>query len=138
MMASSESFSKYQNIMVLIYHISSYLASSYSDGEVLFHVLFNYFTYSVNFIRPLSIDLPILNIGLFIEVNILKSYLSQYHTPPNHHRVVHWSEHISLLLIISYPPLDHHRERQCISFLINIELGSLRFYVSLLHRGISP
>jgi hypothetical protein len=42
--------------MVLIWHISSYLASTHSDEEVLFHGLFNYFTYSVNFIRAISID----------------------------------------------------------------------------------
>jgi hypothetical protein len=56
---------------------------------VFFHSLFNYFTYSVNFIRALFIDFPILNIGLFIEVNILKAYFSQYHTTPDHHKVVH-------------------------------------------------
>jgi hypothetical protein len=60
--------------MVLIYHTSSYLASSHSYEEVLFHGLFNYFTYSVNFIRALSLDFSILNIGLFTEVNILKAY----------------------------------------------------------------
>jgi hypothetical protein len=38
---------------------------------------------------------------------------------------------------ISTLPPDHHRERQYISFLLNIELVSLRFYVLLLHRGIS-
>jgi hypothetical protein len=63
----------------------------------------------------LSIDIIFLNIGLFIEVSIFKSYFSQHHTP-----------------------LDHliFQERQYTSFLINIELGSLRFYVSFLHRGL--
>jgi hypothetical protein len=37
----------------------------------------------------LSIDILILNIWLFIEASILKAYLSQYHTPPDHHRVVY-------------------------------------------------
>jgi hypothetical protein len=37
----------------------------------------------------LSIDFLILNIWLFIEVSILKAYFSQYHTPPDHHRVVY-------------------------------------------------
>jgi hypothetical protein len=105
----------------------------------------------------LSIDFLILNIWLFIEASIFKTYFSQYHTPLYHHRVVHWSEHISLRLTISYP-LYHHRvvhwsehislrltisysprlshgKTMC-SFLISIEFGSLRFYVSLLHRDI--
>jgi hypothetical protein len=83
----------------------------------------------------LSIDILILNIWLFIEASILKAYLSQYHTPPDHHRVVYWSEHISLLVTMSYSPRSS-RGRQYASFLINIELRSLRFYVSFLHRGI--
>jgi hypothetical protein len=95
----------------------------------------NCFTYSVNFIRALSIDFFIINIGLFIEVNILKAYFSQYHTPLDHHMTVHGREHISLLLTISYSP-DHYRERQCVSFLISIELEFLRFYVSFLPRTI--
>jgi hypothetical protein len=111
----------------------------------------------------LSIDFLILNIWLFIEASILKTYYSQYYTPPNHHRVVYWSEHISLLVTMSYSPrslrgrqcvpflinIEHisllvtmlysprsSRGRQCVSFLINIEFWSLRFYVSFLYRGI--
>jgi hypothetical protein len=37
----------------------------------------------------LSIDFLILNICLFIEVNILKAYFSQCHTPSDHHMFVH-------------------------------------------------
>jgi hypothetical protein len=99
------------------------------------HGLFNYFTYPVNFIRALFIDFLILSIGMFIEVSILKAYFSQYHTPLDHHMVVQWSEYIlSLFLTISLSQII--QEGQYISFLKNIEFGSLCFYLSLLHRGI--
>jgi hypothetical protein len=77
----------------------------------LLHLLSEFYKGSL---LTLFIDFLILNIVLIIELNILKAYFSQYHTPS-----------------------DHHRERQYVSFLINIELGSLRFYVSFLHRSIS-
>jgi hypothetical protein len=57
----------------------------------------------------------VLNIVLFIEVSIFKAYFSQYHTTPDHHRIVHWSEHIqSLLLIISYFPRSFRKDNTSI------------------------
>jgi hypothetical protein len=43
----------------------------------------------VNFIRALSIDFHILNIDMFIEADIFKSYFSQYQTAPVHYKVIH-------------------------------------------------
>jgi hypothetical protein len=108
--------------------------------KCLFMAFFNYFTYSMNYIRALSIDFHILNICLFIEVNIFKTYFSQYHTPPDHHRVVHWSEHINLLLTISYSPRSSQgktihlfslKHRACISTLLCITLiyGYINRYI---------
>jgi hypothetical protein len=59
-------------------YLAHFILSSLNpfDEEVSFHGCFNYFAYSVNFIRVLYIDLSILNIGLFIEVNMLKAYFS--------------------------------------------------------------
>jgi hypothetical protein len=37
----------------------------------------------------LFIDFLILNIWLFIKESILKAYFSQYHTPLDHHMIVH-------------------------------------------------
>jgi hypothetical protein len=41
------------------------------------------------YLLTLSIDFLILNIWLFIEATILKVYFSQYHTPPDHQKVVY-------------------------------------------------
>jgi hypothetical protein len=88
---------KYQNIMVLIYHILSYLASSHSGEEMIFmafstrvceHPQFELLHLLSEFYKgsslTLSINFLILNIWLFIEANIFKAYFSQYHTPLDH------------------------------------------------------